>query len=48
LEDLVSDGRMKLKQILKIWNGIEKTKYIWISIGTGGGVLKKAINLRVS
>jgi len=38
LEDLVVDGRITLKRVLKKWDG-EWTGLIWVRIGTGDGLL---------
>jgi hypothetical protein len=39
LEDLIVDGRIMLKLILKKWSGDARTGLIWIGIGSGGGLL---------
>jgi hypothetical protein len=39
LEDLDVDGRIILQLIFKKWTGRAWTGFIWLRIGTGGGLL---------
>ena len=39
LKDLGVDGRIIFKWMFKKWNGEAWTGFIWMRIGTGGGLM---------
>jgi hypothetical protein len=38
-EDLSAEGRVILKWIFKMWNGVASTGLLWLRMGTVGGFL---------
>ena len=39
LEEQGVDGKMTLQWVLKKWVGMTQIRFIWLRVGTGGGLL---------